>query len=200
MSPITTRVIKSFDDRSVSSEVWSRLLSEGDTDVAPLTWQSQRLWWQYNERPNGLLLIVAERDGRTKAIAPLFVEGGMAMNLCPVNRLDFVGDVSDPEVLDEILQAVRAHVSDFVGLRFYFVPHTSRTGELLRRAAGRLGLDSFLEDEQPSPIIDIRGNPEAALECTRKKIMIRRENRLRREGTLKVHHFRSCSYRKFRPR
>lgn len=191
MSAIKTRVLKTFDDGAVGPKVWSKLLSEGDTNVLPLTWQAQRLWWHAEGRQNGPLLIVADSDRQTKAIAPLFVEAGMVMNLCPATCLDFVGDAGDPRVLDAILQTVREHVSGFVGIRFYFVPDTSHTGQSLRQAATRLGLDCFLEDDQPSPIIDIRGKPEAALACTRKKTTLRRENYLRREGALEVHHFRS---------
>ena len=55
----------------------------------------------------------------------------MAMNLCPTSHLDFVGDVGDPEILDAVLQTARGCVDEFCGLRFYFVPHTSRTGQLL---------------------------------------------------------------------
>ena len=193
MSEVTTRVIKTFDDPAVSADVWSQLLSEGDTNVGALTWEAQRLWWKYNERPNGLRLIVAERNGQPKAIAPLFVENGMAMNLCPVNWLDFVGDVSEREVIDGILQTIKRDLADFVGLRFYFVPHISRTSELIQQAANRLNLDYFLEDEQPSPIIDIRGKHAAALACTKKKTVCRRENLLRREGTLEIRHFYSSA-------
>lgn len=190
---VKTRVITTFNDPAVNPERWSELLSEGDTKVGALTWQSQRLWWLSREQSEALCLVIAMRDGRPQAIAPLFVAGGMAMNLCPINYLDFVGDVSDPKVLDAILETAREQVPDFVGFRFYYVPHTSRTGDLLRQAAGRLGLNCFLEDEQPSPIIDIRGKPEAALACTRKKTMLRREKALRREGDLEIQHFRKPS-------
>src|SRR5262245_36249556 len=189
MSGITTRIIKAFDDPAVGREMWLALLNEGDTNVSSLTWQTQRLWWQQNERPGALQLIVAERSGQPKAIAPLFVENGMAMNLCAANYLDFIGDVSDPEIMDALLDTSRSHVLDFVGFRFYFVPHTSRTGTLLQEAANRLGLDCFVEDEQVSPIIDIRGKPQAARVCTQKEIVRRRENALRRDGTLTVHHY-----------
>jgi len=190
ISAVTVRVCTSFDDPLVGPTVWSKLLAEGDSDVGSLAWYSQRQWWRDNERPNSLRLLLVERDGEPKAIAPLFIENGMAMNLCPINGLDFVGDVSNPEVLDAILRTICREAS--VGLRVYYVPDTSRTGQFLKRAAERLGFNCFLEDEQPSPIIDIRGKAEAAWSCTRKKTLLRRENQLRREGTLEVHHFREA--------
>jgi CelD/BcsL family acetyltransferase involved in cellulose biosynthesis len=192
MSAVTVRVCTTFDDSAIHPTVWSKLLAEGDSDLSSLTWFSQRQWWIDNERPDGLRLLLAERDGTPKLIAPMFVENGMAMNLCPINGLDLIGDSSDPEVLDAILRTACREVFGFVGLRLYYVPHTSRTGELLKRGAERRGLGCFLEDEQPSPIIDLRGKAEFALACTRKGTILRRENQLRREGALKVQHFRDA--------
>ena len=192
MLAVTARVITTFDDPAVRPDIWSRLLAEGDTDVVSLTWQSQRLWWEEKERPEPLCLILAERDGEPKAIAPLFAKGGVAMNLHPATWLDLVGDISDPEILDAMLLTAQREVPEFKGIRFHFVPHSSRTAEYLRQAAGRLGFECSLEEEWPSPYIDIRGKPEAAVACTRKKTMLRRENQLRREGALAVHHFRSA--------
>ena len=192
MNGITTQLISTFDDPAVCAEVWTRLLDRGDTKTGILTWQSQRLWWEENQQLRNLSLIVASRDGEAKAIAPLFVTSGMAINLCPVNTLDMIGDVSDPELLDAILLTAARNVDRFVGLRFYFVPDTSRTGCFLKEAAGRLGWECFIEDDQPSPIIDLQRRPDLALACTRKRTMLRRENQLRREGTLAVHHFRNA--------
>ena len=189
MAAVRTQVFATFDDPAIGADVWSGLLGSGDTDELSLTWQSQRLWWQANRHQRTLALIAAEQEGKKTAIGPLFVDSGMAINLCPVQAVDFVGDVSDPEVLDAILQTARDQVGDFNGFRFYHVPDTSRTGEWLQQAAKRLDLDCFLEDEQPSPIIDISGNPEAALACTTKKTMLRREKHLRRTGQLDVRHF-----------
>jgi CelD/BcsL family acetyltransferase involved in cellulose biosynthesis len=193
MSGVSTRVITSFDDPAVRPEIWSQLQSEGDTDVASLTWQAQRAWWHDRARLEGLMLIMAEEGGQPKAIAPLFAESGMAINLCPVNYLDMVGDVSDSEVLDAMLRTASRHVAGFVGIRFYFVPDRSRTGGLLQKAAERLGWNCYLEDDQPSPIIDLRGKPEAALRCTQQATMLRRERQLQREGRLEITHFRDAS-------
>lgn len=193
MNAITTQVISSFDDSAVTPELWSTLLAQGDTRTGILTWQSQRLWWEENQHLGQLLLILAFRNGEPKAIAPLFLAGGMAMNLCPINTLDFVGDISDSALLDGILLTAIQNIDGFAGLRFHFVPNTSRTGRFLQDAAERLGLKAFMEDDLPSPVIDIRGKPEHALACTCKKTMLRRENQLRREGTLEVFHFRDAA-------
>jgi len=192
MPAITVHVARSFDDPAVGPLTWDRLLSEGDTDTGTLTWEAQRQWWLFNERPGGLMLTLVRLDDRPVLIAPLFAESGMAMNLCPVSALDLVGDGGDPAVLDALIEAVRCRIDGFVGLRFHFVPHTSRTGQRLQQAAARLQLRCFLEDEQESPIIDLRGKPDAALACTRKQTTLRREKELARTGHVAVHHFRDA--------
>ena len=187
---LRTRVFSTFEDPEIGVETWSELLENGDTNQLSLTWQSLRLWWQTHKGERRLALIVAERDGRKRALAPLFLDSGMVMSLCPVQAVDFVGDVGDPTVLDGILQTACELVPDFAGFRFYHVPDTSRTGKRLLEAARRLGLNGFLEDDQPSPIIDIRGRPKAALATTRKSTPLRRERQLNRIGKLQVKHFR----------
>ena len=54
----------------------------------------------------------------------------MVFNLCPEDRLDFVGDISDPDVLNGVAgKRQKIWVPDFVGFQFYFIPDTSRTGQ-----------------------------------------------------------------------
>ena len=192
MAAVTTRVITTFDDPAVRPELWSALLHEGDTDVLALTWESQRLWWEEKERSEQLCLILIERDGKPVAMAPLFVKKSVAMNLHPATALDLVGDISDPEILDAIVLTARREIPTFKGIRFHFVPHSSRTVGFLRQAADRFGFECNLEEEWPSPYIDIRGKPAAALASTRKKTMLHRENQLRRQGALEVRHFRTA--------
>ncbi len=192
VSRITVHIADSFDDPHVAPDVWNRLLTQGDTDVGILTHEAQRQWWELNEHRGRLLLTLIERDGSPFLIAPLFVESGFAMNLCPVNTLDLIGATADPDVMDALIDGVRRHIPDFCGLRLHFVPHTSPTGPRLQQTAARLRLRCYLEDEQPSPLIDLRGKPEAALACTRKQTTLRREKELRRLGDLTVHHFRDA--------
>src|SRR3954468_24529465 len=117
---IRTRVLEGFEDPSFGQEQWSELLARGDTNSICLTWEVQRTWWETFGRGR-LLLIVAERADEVMALAPLFTDGGMVFNLCPEDYIDFVGDISDPEVIDAILKTARSCVPDFVGFRFYFI-------------------------------------------------------------------------------
>jgi len=187
-SAIKTRVLEGFEDPSLTKDAWNKLLEQGDTDTVNLTWDWQRSWWKSFGRGK-LLLVVAERNGYSIALAPLFSDEGMIYNLFPEDALDFVGDVSDPSVLDALLKTARNAVEDFVGFRFYFIPHTSRTGFLLKDAAARLNLNYYDEGSLPSPFLDLKSEPEKALNMTRKKSLRRHENYFTREGKLEVLHF-----------
>ncbi len=189
MKKVEIRFAKSFDDPSLSPEIWTRLLSQGSTNVCAMTRTAQRLWWEANERKGDLKLLVALRGGEPVTIAPMFVQGGMAFNLCPVSQLDLVGDVEDLEVARAILEALRDSTPEFAGVRLYFVPDTSPTGCVMGQAAADLALTWQLEDELPAPYIDMKANPDMALASSRKKTVLRRENYLRREGSLEVHHY-----------
>src|ERR1051325_3596643 len=125
---ITTRVISSFDE--LAPRAWRSLLAKGATDEVFLTFPWQTAWWKTFGRGQ-LLLIVAERDGEAIAMAPLFADCGMVFFVGSggSDYLDFVGDISEPEVLDEFLITAMGHVPDFLGFRFYHVPDSSTTGD-----------------------------------------------------------------------
>lgn len=189
---IQTRLLTGFDDPSFGAEEWTQLLPLGDTNAICLTREVQRIWWETLGHGR-LLLIVAERDGRAVALAPLFTSGGMIFNLCPEDYLDFVGDISDPEILDALLKEARAQVPDFCGFHFYFIADQSRTGQRLGDAAARLGLTIFDEGALPAPALDMAGQPEAALAATRKKSLVRHEKYFQQHGALEVQHFQDSA-------
>jgi hypothetical protein len=137
---------------SVARSEWQRVLSLSDSNVIFLTREWQQTWWDAYGRGT-LLFAAAFQYGRLIALAPLFADDGMVYFIgsggCGSDYLDFVGDISGPEILDGLLAAVQDRVRDFVGFRFYLVPDASRTGALLREAAGRLGLELCDEGELP---------------------------------------------------
>ena len=192
MNAITTPVITSFDDTAVRPESWSSLLDQGDTRTGILDLAVSATLVAGESRTGRLLLILRHATARPKAIAPLFVASGMVMNLCPVNTLDMIGDVTDPELLDSILLAAAGYVDGFVGLRFHYIPDTSRTGRFLKESADRLGWKCYLEDELPSPIMDLRGKRRS-----RSRLHTQENDDTAREpiatrGSFEVHHFRDA--------
>jgi CelD/BcsL family acetyltransferase involved in cellulose biosynthesis len=187
-SKIVAEVHAGFDDPKIAPCVWTQLLERGQTNAVNLTWHWQRSWWQAFGRGQ-LLLISVWRDEELAAIAPLFADSGMVFNICPEDHLDFVGDVSDPAVIDAILITAQNCVKDFVGFRFYFIPNRSTTGSQLKQAATRLGLSIHREASLPSPSVDLAGRPEAAEACTRKASLLRHERFFQREGVLQVDHW-----------
>src|SRR5437870_12277193 len=130
---VEARMLQGFDDPSFQSGDWQVLLEQSATDEVFLTWHWQRSWWEsYGD--GQLLLMLAERDGKSVALAPLYAKSGMIffVGSNAADYLDFLGDCSDPEVLVALLQAARDRVSDFVGFRFYKVLGNSPTAARLQ--------------------------------------------------------------------
>ena len=190
MSAVSTRVLQGFDDPTFGPKEWQQLLSSGDSDVVFLTWHLQRAWWE-SFGSGELLLILAERDGRPVALAPFYTEWQMIFFVASrrSDYLDFIGDVSDPAVLDALLQAARERVLGFQGFKLHCVPSLSRTGQRLKEAGVRLGFECYHSRDIPCPALDMAGQPQVALAAAKKKSLVRRENYFRREGSLEVRHF-----------
>ncbi len=187
MSAVRTFRVDGFLDPACPPELWTRLLARGASDVVFLTWEWQRAWWE-TLGDGELLLLAAERDGEVVALAPLYAVEGLAMLVGSggSDALDFVGDVSDPEVLDALLAGAAERVAGFAGFRFYFIPDGSETGKRLAGSAARLGLACAEEGRQRAPFADLGAASAHAL--TRKQTPLARERSLLREGALDVRH------------
>ena len=183
----STRVLSGFDDPSFGPAEWERVLATGQSDVVFLTWQWQSAWWKTFGRGE-LLLIAAERDGEVVALAPLFTEAGMVyfVGSGGSDYLDFIGDISEPEILDALLNEARRRVRDFTGFVFYHVPDNSETGGRLQESASRLGLKIFEEGSQQAPALEMTGTN--AIDAANKKSLVRHEKFFTRDGALKVSH------------
>lgn len=188
---ITTRVLNGFDDPTFSKAEWSRLLAAGGSDVVFLTHEWQSAWWQAFGRGE-LLLVAAERDGEVVALAPLFAQAGMIylVGSGGSDYLDFIGDISEPEVLDALLLNAKGRVAGFLGYVFYHVPDKSPTSRLLNEAAARLGLRIFDEGDQSAPALEFTPDNSNAVAAANKKSLVRHEKFFARDGTLKVQHLR----------
>jgi CelD/BcsL family acetyltransferase involved in cellulose biosynthesis len=186
---ITARVLHSFDDPSFAAMEWERLLATGQSDVVFLTHQWQSAWWESFGRGE-LLLLAAERDGVIVALAPLFTEAGMVyfVGSGGSDYLDFVGDTSEPEVVEGLLDEARRNVRDFIGFVFYHVPETSDTGRRLGQVAERLGLKLFEEGDLPAPALDLSADRDRALAAANRKSLLRHERFFVRDGGLKAEH------------
>ena len=183
----STRVLSGFDDPSFGPAEWERVLATGQSDVVFLTWQWQSAWWKTFGRGE-LLLIAAEREGEVVALAPLFTEAGMVyfVGSGGSDYLDFIGDISEPEILDALLNEARRRVRDFTGFVFYHVPDNSETGGRLQESASRLGLKIFEEGSQQAPALEMTGTN--AIDAANKKSLVRHEKFFTRDGALKVEH------------
>ncbi|HEX3148117.1 MAG TPA: GNAT family N-acetyltransferase [Gemmataceae bacterium] len=185
MTPVTATVLSGFDDPVASSAVWERVATASPSSTVFQTWHWQRAWWDTFGRGK-LLLIQAARADRPVALAPLFADGGMVFFVGSggSDYLDFVGDTSDADMLDAILETARAHTLNFVGFRFYLVPDESPTGERLKAAARRLGLACYDEGDLPAPTLQLHDPPAAGQAAADKASLVRHERYFRRDGAL----------------
>jgi len=169
---------------------WQAVLSRGDSNVVFLTSEWQRAWWDAYGRGR-LLLVTARREGELIALASLFAEDGFIyfVGSGGSDYLDFVGDISSPQVIDSLLLAARNQVEDFIGFRFYLVPARSRTAEFLERASGRLGMDFCDEGEIEAPFLDLTATG-AAHAAVNKKSLLRHERFFERAERINVRELR----------
>lgn len=191
MHPVTTRILDSFDAPGAGPQPWSALLASAATRSVFQTRHWQHAWWRSFARGQ-LMLVVAERDGKPLALAPLFADGGMLFFVGSggSDYLDFLGETTAPGVLEALLDTALQAVPGCVGLRFYHVPDASPTGERLQDAARRLGMACHDEGTLPAPVLDLAGTPGAVPEAAGKKSLVRHERYFRREGSLSVLHLR----------
>lgn len=178
-------VITRLDHPALSPEVWDRVLARSPRHSVFQTWAWNRVWWESFERGE-LLIVVVEDATDVRAIAPLFVDGGMAFLVGSggSDYLDLIGEVDAPGMVETVLDYVRAVVPGLLGLHLYHVPDASPTGALLRAAAARLGLECHDEGLLPAPRLS--GGPPALETAAFKKSLVRHERALRRSGSLQV--------------
>lgn len=175
-------------------QTWDATAARGDTRTVFQQLHWQRCWWQSYGR--GTLIVASASDARgVTAIAPLFVDGGMAFFVGSggSDYLDFVGDVNGPGVLEAILAAVLEQVPGLLGFRFYHLPASSRTGARLHEAAARLGLSCVDEGGQVAPALDLGPCGEAGLRAAQKQSLLRHERALARAGHLSIDHLRHAA-------
>jgi len=188
---VTTRLLTGYDDPSFGRGEWNALAERCPLPTCYQTWEFQCAWWETLGRGR-LLLAVAERDGEVVAVAPCFADGSTIYFVGgrhEADYLDFVGDVSDPDVLDALVQALWAEVPGCSGFQLDFLPQATRTAARLATAAERLGLRFYDDWELPAPMIDLVGKPDLARELANKSDAVGRERYLRNHGSLEVRHF-----------
>lgn len=186
-SAITVRRLTGFEEADPIQ--WNRLLSEGGAKTVFLTWEWQKTWWDTFGRGD-LLLLFAERNGRVEALAPFFLDGGMAFLVGSggSDYLDFIGSAADPELLLALLGKVRELQPELVGIRLYHVPEDSPTSQALESIRQRLPDQVFREESLVAPYIDAATVPGALLAAANKHSLRRHEKTLQRAGATTIEH------------
>jgi CelD/BcsL family acetyltransferase involved in cellulose biosynthesis len=186
---ISFRLLTGFDDPLMSPGHWNALVRSGPSDVIFLTYQYQKAWWQTFGRGQ-LLLTAALKGGEVIAIAPLFADGNMIFFVGSggSDYLDFIGDLSKPELLEGLLLAAASEVDGFLGYRFYHVPERSISQVLLHSFTGKQPLDFYQEETWPCPLMDLRTYPLHAQEAMQKKSLLRHQGWFERSALIESSH------------
>jgi CelD/BcsL family acetyltransferase involved in cellulose biosynthesis len=186
---VRTRLLVGFDDPVFDELAWAALAGQSPVRHVFSTRPWLASWWSAFERDR-LLLVLAERGGQPVALAPLFADDdGMVyfVGSGGSDYLDFIGDTSDPAVLDALLGTARDAIERFEGFRFYHVLDRSPTGARLQAAADRLGLIYRDEGGLQAPALDL-ASPEGQT-AVGKKSLVRHERGFARDGELRVEHW-----------
>jgi CelD/BcsL family acetyltransferase involved in cellulose biosynthesis len=180
-------VLASFDHPAIGGDAWERWVEASSTRSVFQTRDWNRAWWDSFGRGE-LMLITGACGGEAVAMAPLFAEVGMGFFVASggSDYLDFLGDVSPPGLLSDILAAAMARIPGFIGFRFYHVPERSVTTRLLPEAAEDLGLVLFDEGSLQAPAFDLAATGRAAIA---KKSLVRHTRYFERHGELVTHHY-----------
>ena len=190
---LQTRTLAGPD--GLGRERWNELVLVAGTPSPYMTWELQTAWAETCDEGT-LHYVAAERGGEVVAVAPLHARGGwaeLAGTCFEFDRLDFVGDVSDADVLTALLEAGRNGIEDFSWFDFEFIPDDSPTTALLPVAAERLGLRCAEQYEMVAAEIDLAGGRADALAAANRPRVLKDERWLMRHGRLEVHHFRETA-------
>lgn len=190
---ITYRIVRSFDDAAIAPSIWNELLAQGSSDVFFMTWEWQKAWWEVLGRGE-LLIVLAEKNAKPFAIAPLFTEYGMLylVGSGGSDYLDFIGNIDRAEILEAMLQTAVGNISDFQGFQFYHIPEASKSTELIAAVATKKGWKIYEEGQCVCPELELEKHPEEAIAATRKKSLLRHEAYFRKNGLLEVEHHKTA--------
>ena len=183
------RILDGFEDPAFGPERWNALVNSSATNVVFLTWEWQRTWWKVFGRGR-LLLLLAQGDGSSAVLAPLFIDGGMAflVGSGSSDYLDLIGQTEDTILIDAILRAALRAEPDLVGFRFYHVPEASQTGVQLAALAKELRFSCVDEGYLVAPALHSRGGIELRRAADRKSL-VRHERFFQRDGALTIQHW-----------
>ncbi len=184
---ISYRLYDSFDPDIVSK--WNELLPHGNTDAIFLTAQWQQTWWNVFGRGK-LLIVVAQENEKPIAIAPLFADEGMVFFVGSggSDYLDFIGNISNEDMLSNILEVAAQNTPGFLGFRFYHIPGSSKTSSLLETVGSKMGWSFFEEGELISPVLELKKFPEQASQYPNKKSLVRHQAWFDKNGGAVVTH------------
>jgi CelD/BcsL family acetyltransferase involved in cellulose biosynthesis len=177
---IKLEIIQSEQAWEALSDPWNKLLSRSINDVPFLRHEFLYAWWQHRgggewSAEDQLYLIIGrDQDDKIIAALPLFISKNHAgkpelIGLGSHEIADFLDLLALPEVLDEFLDRVLAHLTgpdapEWESMALFNLLEDSPSLPALARVAEKHSLNFSQERLQPSPSIALPDNFEAYLE------------------------------------
>jgi CelD/BcsL family acetyltransferase involved in cellulose biosynthesis len=161
------------------AEEWNQLLENNSINVPFLRYEFLSAWWQHRgggewDADSLYILTARSQDGELVGVLPLFESKNHAGNpalilLGSVEIADFLDVLCKPELLEEFLDAVLAHLkaeqdSAWETVELFNILETSPTLGVLQAAAQAHGLTYAQERLQPAPYIKLTADFDAYLE------------------------------------
>jgi CelD/BcsL family acetyltransferase involved in cellulose biosynthesis len=188
--PAAVEVVSSFD-RFVELEIeWNDAVDRAGVTHPFLTHEWFRTWWECFGAGRTLHILVARRDGRIVAIAPLMRERAHSYGV-PVRKLDLLHNDHTPradfiiagppaEAYGAIWQALQATRSEWDVLQLSRLPQDSPTRRTLEELAGAAHCSTGVWQGDVSPYLALSGTWDSYLASLSAKFRSNLRNRLSR--------------------
>lgn len=181
---------------------WNALVDRSATHTVFQTLEWQRSWWSTLRGDARLLVILAEAAGELIGVAPLMVRRQRifgrerrVVEFIGAEAADYCDFMAEParreEVVPLMLECLMRHAERWDLMRLLNVAQTSALPVLLPQVLGRRG---YAVDVQPLAECPtwIFGDAAADRRLPRKKKLREHHNRLRRQGEVKFHLYRTA--------
>lgn len=190
---IRVTVHDSFDDPLLNDAAWSAVASVGCTYTIFQEKVWHALWWESYGRGQ-LAVIAVHCDGALVALAPLFIDGGMAFLVGSGNSdyLDLIGDTAVPGTTAALIGTLFERYPQVIGVRLYHVPDGSATSRRLFEAANELRAKCVEEESLVAPMLAMGVSGIAALEAAAKRSLVRHTRFFDRDASFRVRHLRAA--------
>jgi CelD/BcsL family acetyltransferase involved in cellulose biosynthesis len=187
---LTARIVSSLEETGLDERQWNELAAGSQTNTVFQTHQWVRSWLRVlGDRCRPLIIVVTD-GASVVGVAPLVVDAQRSsrqvVRFLGDGRADYCDFLASGETFEVRALAVDTLLADrrWDVIDLGNIPSTSATAGLLRAGALAAGYRMILESQFECPTLLVEGHEDAVRRILDKPSLRRRENYLRRRGTL----------------